>query len=86
MLIFDKPLERRMPDHPIIGNFRIRNLGIEAGLDPFGICLVERLHQGAVGPYKGLQRTPNFPSGLAVPSGPHAAHIDQCAALLAREP
>jgi hypothetical protein len=40
-LIFDKPLERRMPDHPIIGKFVIVNLSIEARAQPIRQLLSE---------------------------------------------
>jgi hypothetical protein len=38
------------------------------------------------GPCKGLKRMPDGARGLAVPSGSHAAHIDQSPLLAPREP
>jgi hypothetical protein len=74
-LELDESLERRMPDHPIIGKFGIGNLRIETRLDPCRVRLLERLGQRRRRPRQWLQGATDFPSGLAVPSRPNAADI-----------
>jgi hypothetical protein len=75
-----------MPNHAIVGDLRIRDLGIEARLNPRRVRLLNLLRQGRSRAGKWLQRAPNSARRLAVPTDAHAAGIDQRSAFTTRKP
>ena len=68
-----------MPDHAIVGDFRVGDFSIKERLNPCGVPLLQRLRQWCCRSPKGLQSALNAPSGLPVPSRAHAPDVDQFA-------
>jgi hypothetical protein len=81
----NEAFERRVPHHPIIGDIGIRDFRIIARVNPTRVPFLDRFRERRCGPRKRLKRAPNCASRLVIPSGPHAACIDQRAPLATRK-
>ena len=66
-----------MPQHPVVRDLRIRDLGVEPRLHPNGGGLPERLRQRHCVARKRLKGASNIPRGVAIPTGADPADINQ---------
>jgi hypothetical protein len=71
-----KDSEDWLPQHAIVRDLRIRDLGIESRLDPNGIPLPERLCQRRCVACKRLKGASNILRGHAIPTGADPADIN----------
>jgi hypothetical protein len=78
----NEPLERWMPQHPLVCHVRIRDFRLVARLDPGRVALPDWLHERWSGPRERRKGSPDGASRRVVPTRADAPHVHKRATQL----